>query len=256
MKTKLKTRFVLRSALFLSILLVFFGCGSNSPAKGQSIFDLLARCFEPTLNAADLCDPQKVTFSLNSTNPYYPLHVGLQTILEGEEDGELLRVERTVLADTQVVSGVTTRILEHKSYINGEIHEIARNFYVEASNGTVCYFGEDVEFYEDGALANLQGTWRAEGDAKPGIIMPAMPAVGQGYFQEGALGIAEDMGRVTSTTETREYAGISYDNVVIVQDSNPIDTEATCVEEEKAYVAGIGEVADVGLELVSFTPGA
>ncbi len=230
-------------------------CGGGSQSAANSIFTTLARCFEPTLDAARLCDPSRVSFTLNSTNLYYPLTVGHQVILEGEDEetGELIRVERTVLDETEVVAGVTTRILEHKNFIDGEIHEIARNFYVEASDGTVCYFGEDVEFYENGELANTQGTWRAENGALPGIIMPANPTVGQGYFQEGAPNIAADMGLVVSTTDSREYQGVTYDNVVVVQDSNPLDLESTCEEEEKAYVAGIGEVQDVELELISFS---
>lgn len=246
---KLRRIFIITLAIHLS------ACGGGNGGNASSVFDSLARCFEPTIKAQDLCDPTKTQFTLESTNPYYPLKVGSITILEGEEDGESLRVERRVLSETAVIDGVTTRVLEHKSFINGEIHEIAKNYYVESTNGTVCYFGEDVEFYEDGVFANTQGTWKAENGAKPGVIMPASPKAGDAYFQEGALGIAEDMGRIISASETRTYAGKTYNNVVVVLDSNPIDTEDTCKEEEKAYIAGIGEVQDVALKLVSHTPG-
>lgn len=221
------------------------GCGDNQETRDE--------CYPPTVQAVR-CDPGMATFSLASTNPYYPLRVGSVTILEGIEDGKTIRVERRVLPDTEVVMGVTTHVLEARELIDGEIYEIARNYYVEASDGTVCYFGEAVEFYENGQLANRNGSWRAgESGAKPGIIMPAAPAVGDAYFQENAPSIAIDMGRITDVTSTMTFQGQSFTNVVTVMDSNPLDT---CDDEEtKFYVPGIGESGDTVKLLVSFTPG-
>ena len=212
-------------------------------------------CFETTLDAA-LCDPASATFSLASTNPYYPLVVGSEVILEGTEDGELIRVERRVLAETQVVAGVETHVLEAIEYVDGVVYEVARNYYVEASDGTVCYFGEDVDFYENGVVVNNDGSWLAgENGAKPGIIMPASPKVGDAYYQEVAPGIAEDMGRVGAVGLTDTFAGMSYDGVLQILDSNPIDDEDPCTDEEKLYIPGIGEAADTAKRMVSFTPG-
>ena len=217
-------------------------------------------CYVTTLDPADLCDPATVTFSLNSTNDYYPLVVGNISILEGEEDGDTIRIEREVLNETQVIDvdgvQVTTRVLEATEYINDALYEIARNFYVEAADGTVCYFGEDVEFYENGVVVNTNGTWRAGVDgALPGIIMPAVPAVGNAYFQEQAPGIAMDMGRITLIEASRDIGGTTYQNVVTVLDVNPLDSCAPADEEPKLYVPNIGEAADVDIELTSFTPG-
>jgi hypothetical protein len=207
-----------------------------------------AQCFDTTLDLAR-CDPAVATFSLASTNLYYPLLVGSRVVLEGEEDDEFLRVERTVLDETEIVAGVETRVLEHREYIDGEIHEIARNFYVEASDGTVCYFGEDVEFYEDGVLVDMHGTWRAGVDgAQPGIIMPASPMVGDAYFQENAPGEAIDQGRVFATGQSRTINGVPYDDLLVIYDSNPL--EDCDEEEEKVYAPGIGEIVDEVLQIV------
>jgi hypothetical protein len=221
--------------------------GNQTLASAEFTTDV-SPCFDTTLEAA-LCDPDLVTFTLESTNPYYPLFVGLQTVLEGEEDGEVIRVERVVLEDTEIVAGVETHVLEHKEFIDGEIHEIARNYYVEATNGTVCYFGEDVEFYEDGVLVDVHGSWKVGVDgAKPGIIMPAMPSVGDAYFQENAPGVAIDLGRVSDIGVSRTIGGVMYDDVVVIQDSNPM--EGCDAEEEKVYAPGIGEIVDDVLEVV------
>ncbi|MCA9659229.1 MAG: hypothetical protein KC486_12865 [Myxococcales bacterium] len=210
------------------------------------------QCYEPTLDAAQ-CDPASVEFSLASTNPYYPLIVGSAVVLEGMDGDEFIRVERVVLPDTEVVAGVETHVLEHKEFVDGELHELARNFYVEAADGTVCYFGEDVDFYEGGAVANHDGTWRAGQDgAKPGIIMPATPAAGQAYFQESAPGEAIDQGQVEGYA-AMNIGGQDYDAVLTVLDINPLDG---CDEPEpKRYVPGIGEVGDVAVVLMEFTPG-
>ena len=211
-------------------------------------------CHPPTLDPAE-CDPVTGKFSLASTNRYYPLRVGDTTVLEGTEDGEVIRVERRVLPDTEVVAGVTTHVLEAREFKDGKLYEVARNFYVEAEGGTVCYFGEDVTFYQnDGTtVANRNGTWRAGvGNAKPGIIMPAKPAVGQVYFQERAPGVAHDMGRVGETTSMITAGGVTYKDVVTINDSNPLDG---CLEEAKVYAPGVGESGDTIKKLVSFTPG-
>ena len=227
------------------------GGGGQGGGGGDGGSAVPEACHEPTLDAA-LCDPASATFSLDSTNPWYPLTVGLRVVLEGDVDGVTERVEREVLAETAMVAGVETHVLEHVAYEDGELLEIARNYYVEAGDGTVCYFGEDVEFYENGQLVGTEGTWLADGnDAKPGVIMAASPAVGQVYFQENApANEAMDMGRVDELGASATYAGVAYDDVLVIQDSNPFDG---CEEEPKHYVAGIGEVRDVELDMIEFT---
>lgn len=252
------------TALAVTLVLVAIGCGGDDDGSGSTTPTpatatatpvptatptvAVSQCFETTLDLS-VCDPETASFTLDSTNPYYPLMPGLEVVLEGEEDGELVRVERVVLEETEMVAGVETHVLEHKEYVDGEIEEIARNFYVEASDGTVCYFGEDVENYEDGELANTDGSWRAGVDgAKPGIIMPADPMVGDAYFQENAPGFAIDMGRVSDTGQSRTIGGVDYDDLLIIQDSNPL--EDCDDEEEKVYAPGIGEIVDDVLEIV------
>jgi hypothetical protein len=104
-------------------------------------------------------------------------------------------------------------------------------------------------------VANHAGTWRAGvNGAKPGVIMPAKPTTGQVYFQESAPGVAADMGRVSATDTTLTAAGTTYTNVVNIKDSNPLET-CEQEEEDKLYVAGIGEAGDTVKKLISFTPG-
>lgn len=241
---------------YLVRYLLLAGVSSYALALGacESSRNSAEQCYPTTVNLA-VCDPGTTTFSLTSTNPYYPLIVGNTTILEGTEENVRIRVERRVLNDTQLVAGVLTRVLETKEFHNDVLFEMARNFFAEAADGTVCYFGEDVTFYANGQVANTNGSWRAGvADAKPGIIMPAQPAVGQAYFQEQAPGVAIDMGRIVGTDGRMTLDGVVRTNVVTVRDTNPLEDCAD--EEEKLYVPGIGEAADTVKRLVSFTPGA
>jgi hypothetical protein len=243
------------------------GSGSTSAEEGSTGLDgtesesggELAACF-PVNADVSLCDPSVAAFSLASTNPWYPLVVGSIVELEGDGEGDEagihMRVVRTVLDETETIMGVETHILRHETYHDDVIHEIALNYYVEATDGTVCYFGEDVEFYDDmGVFENTDGTWKAgEDGALPGIIMLAEPAVDDAYYQEFAPGIALDQGRVAATDLTTSLGDQSYATIQVL-DTNPIDDETPCEDEEKRYAMGIGEVKDTVLEIVSFTPG-
>lgn len=225
------------AGLLVSLAASASGCAKSQPAP----------CFPVTV-PEDVCDPERASFGLASTNPYYPLTVGLRVVLEGSDGDETVRIEREVLPDTEVVAGVETHVLEHREYVDGELVEVARNFYVEATDGTVCYFGEDVDNYRDGQVADHAGSWRAgENGARPGIIMPADPQPGDAYYQENAPGVAEDQGEVQGYgTET--IGGQSYDDVLTILDGNPLEG---CDElEPKKYVPGIGEAADVEAVLV------
>lgn len=204
-------------------------------------------CTDLTLDVS-ACDLESASFTLESTNPYYPLVPNTFVFLEGQDEDDFIRIERRVLDEVEEVAGVMTHILEHREYINGELYEVARNFYVESTDGVVCYFGEDVEFYEGGEVINNDGTWRVGVDGNPGIIMPAEPTVGQAYLQENAPGIALDMGEVVETGATVTLGETEYTDVVTVIDTNPL--EACDTADPKRYAPGLGEVADVDVVLI------
>ena len=83
------------------------------------------------------------------------------------------------------------------------------DWYAEDTDGNVWYFGERTKAaVEDSKLISVDGSWQAGVDgAEPGIIMPAVPTVGDVYRQEWLLGDAEDVGEVLSTKAIRNRAG-------------------------------------------------
>lgn len=220
-------------------------CSSNNNDGGNNV-DLLDIA---------VCAPDAGPFSLTIDNEWFPLNVGDEKVLEGEEDEEkaLIRVEISVLDEIEEVAGVTTRVVKSTEYEDGELVEISWNFFVQAPDGTVCYFGEDVDIYEDGEVVSHDGAWRAgEGENLPGIIMPGDPEVGMRFAQESAPGIAEDMSQIMAFGETVEVPAGAFEDTMRTKDWNPLVEDD---EDTKYYARGVGLIVDVDAELLSGEPG-
>lgn len=230
------------SIISLAISFLIIGGCSNSNNGGGS-------CPDTNLSIA-VCDPSAGPFSLLIDNPFFPLFVGDELVLEGEEDGTFLEIIITVLDETEVVAGVTTRVVEEAEFEDGEVVEISRNFFAQAPDGTVCYFGEDVDDFEDGVIVGHGGEWRAgENGNLPGIIMPGNPQVGQVFQQEAAPGIAEDQAEIVALGETITVPAGTFNDTLSSLDCNPMENGAM---DDKVYVDGIGLAIDADAELVSF----
>ena len=189
-----------------------------------------------TMIDPQVCSPEG-EFTLVSTNPYFPMDVGRQWVLEAGDE----RVRITVLDETEVVAGVTTRVVEEREWKDDEIDEISRNFFAQASDGTICYFGEEV--------VPANGVWRAdEPDSAPGVIMPADPAPGQRYKMEIAPGDAEDEALIVATGERVDVPAGTFTETIRVLEFDPLDGD----EEYKFFARGVGYVTDEDLRLVSY----
>jgi len=188
------------------------------------------------------------TFTLESTNEYFPLEVGSRWTLAGEEDGALIEVRIRVLNKTETIGGVVTRVVEEVEREDGELVEVSRNFFAETADGTVCYFGEDVDIYEDGKIVSHEGAWRADAPGNfPGIIMPADPASGMSFLVEGAPGVAEDFAKIVGGGGVEVPAG-SFDETIHIKDTNLLTGETGT----KVYARFVGLIVDGPISLVSY----
>jgi hypothetical protein len=189
-----------------------------------------------------VCAPDAGPFSNTIDHPFFPLPVGAQWVLEGEnEEGALVRLEITSLDETQTLAGVVTRVVEERELEDDELIEVARNYFVRAPDGTLCYYGEDVDFYEDGEIVSHDGTWHAgENGALPGILIPAQPALGQVFQQESAPGIAEDEATIVATGETVEVPLGTFTDTIRFEELNPLDGGTSV----KTYARGTGLLVD------------
>ena len=184
-----------------------------------------------------ICDTANGPFSLEINNPYLPYPVGQIQVLEDKTE----KVQISVLNKTETVNGIETRVVEEREWKNGELQEVSRNFYVQTPDGTVCYFGEDVDDYTAGRVTGHGGAWRAgDGVNKPGIIMPANPRVGQTYQQEIAPGVAMDRAEHIALENSFTTPIGTFKDVLYVKE---------IPASEKRYAKGVGLIFDDGLLL-------
>lgn len=192
-----------------------------------------------------LCSPSRGGFTTQSTNPYFPMTVGRQWVFEGEENGEPLALQLTVLDRTRVIRGIVTRVIEERDYANGELEEISWNYYVQAGDGTVCYYGEDVDIFTEAGITH-DGRWCGDTQGfEPGIIMPADPRPGMTFQMELAPGVAEDEGQIVGTGPV-EVPFDDFSKTVRVREFNPLDGSTGY----KIFAFGTGLIVDGLLQLV------
>jgi hypothetical protein len=178
-------------------------------------------------------------------SPYFVLEPGYQLVLEGGDT----KLQITVLDQTKPVDGVDTRVVEEREWEDGELIEVSQNYFAMCEGtGDMYYFGEDVDFYEDGEIANHEGAWLAGVDNnRAGMIMPAAPKVDMRYYQEIAPGVAMDRAEVVSLDETCETPAGTFPNCLKVRESTALDVLET---EYKYHAPDIGLVQDEDLLLV------
>ncbi len=195
-----------------------------------------------------VCAPSAGPFSANIDNPFFPLPVGAQWAFAGVDDeGAPVRVVITALAATEVVAGVTTRVVEEREWEDGALVEVSRNFFAQTADGTVCYYGEDVDDYEAGAIVGHGGAWRAGVDgALPGIQMPASPALGQTFAEEVAVGVAQDRAEVIAVGESTTVGLGTFTDTIRFLESSPLDSGTS----DKTFARGVGLLVDAPVERI------
>lgn len=191
-------------------------------------------------------------------NPYFNLRPGFRLVLEGEDDGEEVHLEIAVLNRLETITfrtargaqlTVVARVIEERESKDGELVEVSRNWFarcVETSD--IYYFGEEVDFYENGAIVGHGGSWRAGVDgALPGIIMPGTFLLGARYYQEVAPDVAEDRAEHIATGVTLSLPGGTLSDCVTIEETTPLEPRS---KGRKTYCPRVGLVKDGTIELV------
>ncbi len=181
----------------------------------------------------------------NITNPYLPLSSTKQNILEGKEGGAKVRVERTAKPELRKTfkigeQMVETLVFEDRAYEDGELVEVALDYFAQDDNGTVFYLGEDVDEYEDGKIFGHDGSWLYGKDTPaPGVLIAAKPQVGQKWRTEDVSDEIGEQDEVISITETVKTPAGIYENCVKVKEDLADGTV-----EYKYYAPGVGVVRE------------
>jgi hypothetical protein len=198
----------------------------------------------------DSFNVESCTFSTRGWNTYFMLQPGYQLVLEGVEDGDTARLVITVLNETKMIGGIETRVVEENESENGETTEISRNFYAYCEEtGSIFYFGEEVDIYKDGKIVSHGGAWIAEGNNKPGVIMPGLCLLGARYYQEIAPGIATDKAEIVSISEIYKTPAGNFTGCLKTEETSALNPKE---REFKHYAPGIGLIQDENLLLVRY----
>jgi hypothetical protein len=192
-------------------------------------------------------DPANFPTGATVTNPWFPLIPGTVFVSKGIKDGKHAIDTVTVTDRTKVIAGVTTRVIEDRTTLDGVLSERTTDYYAQDQAGNVWYIGEDTaELDSHGNVLNREGTWHAgvEG-AVPGIYMEADPIVGHTYQQELLPGHAEDHYEVISLTASVHVPYGAFENAQRTKEWTPLEPD---VLDNKFYVRGIGQVREVAIK--------
>jgi hypothetical protein len=210
---------------------------SPSPEPSESIDPAIPRFAE--------FDPSNFSDGAKITNPWLPLQPGRRWITEGEtiEGGERIphSITFAVTNLTKMIEGVRTVVVWIEDHSDGELVEKEIAFYAQDDDGTVWYFGEHPEEYEDGKFVAAP-TWIAGlEDAKPGIKMFGDPGQHLATWYQGYGPKVEwsDFGRLDEhQAEDCVTAGCFGDVYRFAESS---DGEQG-IFQLKSYAKGVGEV--------------
>src|SRR5262249_16950480 len=113
----------------------------------------------------------KFSHPRNINNPYLPMGTLKQDILEGKEGDAKVRIERTVKPDLQKTfkigkQNVEALVVEDREIEDGELAEVALDYFAQADDGTILYLGEDVDEYKGGKVVGHSGSWMFGKDTK------------------------------------------------------------------------------------------
>ena len=207
------------------------GCGSDplDDLSWQQEFDIAGCDLEAT-----------------GRNEFFILEVGFQLVLAGGSE----KVAITVLDETRTITGIETRVVEEREWVNDTLIEVSRNFFaICPATGDVFYFGEEVDDFKDGEIVGHSGAWVAgEGEARAGLIMPGDPAPGMRYYQEIAANVALDRAEVVGIDETLVTPAGTFTSALKTEETSGLKSE----RDFKTYAPGIGLIQDEALLLVEW----
>ena len=139
-----------RVIVTMTVLLAGFSilAATTNSAQGPKNAKAWKQVFD--VNKADLAD--------TGTNKYFVLEPGHRLYFTHSKT--ILTI--TVLNETKMIDGVETRVVEEREGSEGGLDEVSRNYYaIDKKTKAVYYFGEDVNNYKDGKVANHEGSWLA-----------------------------------------------------------------------------------------------
>jgi hypothetical protein len=191
-----------------------------------------------------LASVDPANFTTPKPNPYFPLHPGRLYVYRGHEDGQHLLEHLTVTSKTKMIQGVSTTVIHDVLWADGRIAERTRDWYADANDGTVWYFGEATATYDrQGHVRSREGSWQAGvNGAVAGVIMAAHPHPTDAYRQEFLVRHAEDQAWIVQRNLRVRVPYGPLDNVVRSFEWTRLEPH---VVSQKLYAPGLGIVQEM-----------
>src|SRR2546425_6454 len=145
------------------------------------------------------------TFSnpLNINNAFFPFQPDGLKVYAGSDHGTKVKAIDHYLTATRTFrlngKNVACHILVEEAYEDGELVERSLNYFAQADDGAVYYFGEVVNIYANGVIVSHEGSWLVGsatlpsdppgiGNApQPGLFMPSYFPAGTRRMRSWAL---------------------------------------------------------------------
>ncbi len=217
--------------------------GADAGSSGAGAAADPAASPQPTAPESDRVDRDEPSFSEPTTidNPLFPISEVDSSVLLGNDEGHALRIETVLLPEPKIIDvegeQIETPTQQFVAYLDGRIHEVALDWYAQDDAGNVWYFGEDVFNYEDGVVADTDGTWIAGEDGPPGMIMPADPQVGEAFRPENIPDFVFEEVVVSSVDLTVDGPRGPVDGAIVGTENHLMEGHY----EDKTFAPGYGE---------------
>lgn len=177
-------------------------------------------------------------------NRWFPLRPGNHLIYQGTENGNQLRDAFFVTYATQVIDGVTCRVIHDRVLKTGILRERTTDWYAQTKRGTVWYFGERTALLDRRSnVVSREGWFRSGRDgAEAGIFMPAHPTVGQSFKQEDYPGQAEDRFTILDLSAHISVPVLASSHALLTKETTRLEPG---VLDHTYYVQDIGTVREL-----------
>lgn len=194
------------------------------------------------------------TFShpLDITNPLHPFPPGAVKVFAGSKDKAKTVIVDIYKSETRTFqlagADVPCHVLQETEFQGGQLSEISQNFFAQADDGAVYYFGEVVDEYENGVVTAHEGSWLVGGPttpgdpaetanaSMPGLFMPPNPAVGDTYKPEDLLPVVDETDTVKAVGKAVGVPAGRFANAIQVLETSQLPG----APETKWYAPGIG----------------
>jgi hypothetical protein len=203
-------------------------------------------------------DPDEINES--NANPYVSLVAGHTAVLRAGEEAEETVVIH-VTDKSREIQGVLCRVVadavivteadEEDGSIAYQPVEITDDWFAQDIDGNVYYCGEISRNFEDGVLADIDGSFESGMNyAKAGLLMMSMPQIDVAHRQEFSLGEAEDIVQYIDLAaipnqDNEQFPCSASGGCLMTFDFAPLAPEST---EFKYYIPGIGFVLAEAME--------